>query len=266
MRQIAVSAAQFANSNGTYPPGTAPDAGKKPEDRWSWMVSLEPFLYGMGGPTPVDSAGNSTPSSRGPIPVYRCPADPNQTLPNGDGLTHFIGIAGVGKDAPTLPLGHPRAGVFGYDRRTRPSDIKDGISSTMMIAESSLANGAWVAGGPATDPEASTPHASRTSVPVASSAAHIEEGRTSRWPTAPSGSSGIRSTPKSWKPFRPSPVESRSRGYRHPSEISPESRSLAQVAGGVRTRQGHDADAAIPIHDPADDDRRGGRRSPLGRR
>ena len=43
-----------------------------------------------------------------------------------------------------------RAGVFGYDRQTREADIKDGASETMMLAETTSANGPWTAGGPAT--------------------------------------------------------------------------------------------------------------------
>jgi prepilin-type processing-associated H-X9-DG protein len=65
-------------------------------------------------------------------------------------VTHYVGISGVGLDSPTLPKGHPRAGVFGYDRRTSVSDIKDGLSSTMMLAETAVNIGPWTAGGPTT--------------------------------------------------------------------------------------------------------------------
>ena len=49
-----------------------------------------------------------------------------------------------------MPKGHPRAGVFGYDRQTRVPDITDGVSNTLLLAETGLANGPWTAGGPAT--------------------------------------------------------------------------------------------------------------------
>ena len=62
---------------------------------------------------------------------------------------HYIGIAGVGRDSPSLPEKHARAGVFGYDRKTRMADITDGAANTMMMAETALAIGPWIAGGPA---------------------------------------------------------------------------------------------------------------------
>jgi prepilin-type processing-associated H-X9-DG protein len=66
------------------------------------------------------------------------------------GWTWYVGVAGVGRDAPALPGGHPRAGVFGYDRQTRVADITDGVATTVMLAETSSANGPWTTGGPAT--------------------------------------------------------------------------------------------------------------------
>src|SRR5258705_490802 len=63
---------------------------------------------------------------------------------------HYPGIAGVGRDSPTLRREHPGAGVLGYDRQTGREDITDGAANTMMVAETELAIGPWIAGGPAT--------------------------------------------------------------------------------------------------------------------
>ena len=77
-------------------------------------------------------------------------------IANPPGITHypeslngsgFLGIAGLGIDAPSLPTKHRRAGIFGDDRQVRPPDIKDGTSTTMMLAESDSAQGPWFAGG-----------------------------------------------------------------------------------------------------------------------
>ena len=62
------------------------------------------------------------------------------------GLTHYVGIAGLGEDGPTLPVNHKRAGAFGYNRPTSIRDIQDGTSNTIMLAESSD-HGAWGAAG-----------------------------------------------------------------------------------------------------------------------
>jgi prepilin-type processing-associated H-X9-DG protein len=79
-----------------------------------------------------------------------CPCNPARAKAGGPGLSHYVGIGGLGVDAPSLPVTDRRAGVFGYDRATRLEDIKDGTAATMMFAETALANGPWTAGGPAT--------------------------------------------------------------------------------------------------------------------
>jgi prepilin-type processing-associated H-X9-DG protein len=59
-------------------------------------------------------------------------------------------MAGLGPDAPVLPSGHPRCGLFGYDRATKPAEITDGLATTMAVIETTSTNGPWIAGGPAT--------------------------------------------------------------------------------------------------------------------
>src|SRR5262249_25156557 len=53
--------------------------------------------------------------------------------------THYVGIAGVGMDAaehsPTEPGWAEKVGIFGYDRATKLSDIKDGASNTILMSE-----------------------------------------------------------------------------------------------------------------------------------
>jgi hypothetical protein len=56
----------------------------------------------------------------------------------------------VGPDAASLPLAHPKAGVFGYERRVTIRDITDGTSNTMMVADTAERNGPWAAGSAAT--------------------------------------------------------------------------------------------------------------------
>jgi hypothetical protein len=64
--------------------------------------------------------------------------EPGPGLPTG---TPFVAIAGVGEDAASLPGEEKRAGVFGYHRRVRPKDITDGLSSTMMVADTGDVSG-----------------------------------------------------------------------------------------------------------------------------
>lgn len=77
-----------------------------------------------------------------------CPDDPGYRARKPFPLT-YIGVAGVGADAPVLPSGHPRAGIFGYARATKFEDIRDGTSATMAVIETTRDHGPWTAGGPA---------------------------------------------------------------------------------------------------------------------
>jgi hypothetical protein len=89
------------------------------------------------------------PAAVGRVAVFCCPAA-GASDEHTPGWTWYVGIAGVGTDAPTLPDGHPRAGIFGYERQTPLGGIKDGASNTLLLAETGLANGPWTAGGAAT--------------------------------------------------------------------------------------------------------------------
>jgi Protein of unknown function (DUF1559) len=88
--------------------------------------------------------------TKGPMPVYLCPANLNREDSAGFGLSHYVGVAGVGADAARLPKDDPAAGFFGYDRAIKRSDIKDGDSTTLAAIETTRDNGPWAAGGPAT--------------------------------------------------------------------------------------------------------------------
>jgi hypothetical protein len=68
----------------------------------------------------------------------------------GIGVTHFVGVAGVGEDGPELPLDHPRAGIFGAGRVTRRDDVTDGLSQTMLMLGVETRLGPWAAAGTAT--------------------------------------------------------------------------------------------------------------------
>jgi hypothetical protein len=81
---------------------------------------------------------------------WLCPANPNRTEQGTLGLTHYVGLAGLGPDAASRPAHDPLAGIFGYDRRTRREDIKNGVSNTLLVIETAAVNGPWTAGGPAT--------------------------------------------------------------------------------------------------------------------
>jgi hypothetical protein len=69
--------------------------------------------------------------------------------------THFVGMAGVGLDAAAYAADDPataaKRGIFGYDRVTRPEDVKDGLAKTILLIQVPADHKSpWMAGGGST--------------------------------------------------------------------------------------------------------------------
>ncbi len=181
LKQIGLALHNYHDANGYLPPGTLVHDEHPVERRWSWMVIILVYLdqlsllFESDSPSDVmgalmvgvDFGDDDRPTRYVPFNqcrAYGCPAvdraaDPLKPVP-----ADYVGIAGLGPDAPTLPAGHPRAGVFSYDRSPRFADIRDGLAHTAAVSESSDRLGPWTQGGPATvrgvDP-ARRPHVGR---------------------------------------------------------------------------------------------------------
>jgi prepilin-type processing-associated H-X9-DG protein len=154
MRNVVLSVLEYLNARNTVPSGTWPNPSLSPEHRLSWCATVLPYLCQEECFNALDKnepwhGESNVQAACTRIRVLNCP---NCYRVTSGGLvpTSYIGIAGVGADAPILPQGHPRAGFFGYDRRTKLADIKDGTAWTMVLAESERVAGSWLAGGPAT--------------------------------------------------------------------------------------------------------------------
>jgi prepilin-type processing-associated H-X9-DG protein len=94
--------------------------------------------------------GLAVPPHEAPVGDFRswlCPRNPSRGKPGWPGVTHYVGVAGVGENAASLPAYAPQAGIFGYDRSTRLADIHDGTSNTLLLMETAWENGPWTAGG-----------------------------------------------------------------------------------------------------------------------
>jgi prepilin-type processing-associated H-X9-DG protein len=130
----------------------------------SWLVGLVPYLdqlgLGIDRTKAWDAQENREPTFRyrdhegrpcqepvGEWPLLRCRLNPAKAGPGSPGLTDFVGVAGVGKDAASRSAGYPGIGFFGHDRQNRQEDIKDGTATTMMVIETTWKNGPWTAGG-----------------------------------------------------------------------------------------------------------------------
>jgi Protein of unknown function (DUF1559) len=154
IRNVVLSVLQYAHRRGAFTTGTWAHPAFPPEHRLSWYAAILPELEkqelrdSLDEFQPWSSDGNDQIACTR-IGDLNCPDVPG-VGPGGLAATPYIGIGGLGLDSPSLPKGHARAGVFGYERRTTLADLKDGAAYTMVIAESGRVAGSWLAGGPAT--------------------------------------------------------------------------------------------------------------------
>jgi hypothetical protein len=162
---------------GQYPRGLFPAKAKTraagdPALRISWMAGLLPYLghealysritFGASWKDPTNWM-----TARAVVPEFLDPSYPlNSALahypavPFPLGGTHFVGIAGVGQDAPDYAADDPavanKLGVFGYERQTSLEEIKKnrGLSHTAVMVQVPYNGSAgvtpWMAGGGST--------------------------------------------------------------------------------------------------------------------
>ena len=150
LRQLGLAMHNYHDVFKYFPAGTVQDTKLKPEQRLSFLYSLLPFIEQsnlfdtMSETTKLawDSKENAEWANVS-VPTFRHPSM-TSFVP---GQTDYVGIAGIGEDAAELPVEHKRAGIFGYNRKTRIRNITDGTSNTVMITESTDGDIPWAAGG-----------------------------------------------------------------------------------------------------------------------
>jgi hypothetical protein len=152
---------------GALPRRPDPSRGLRPwpaNERVSWMRELLPYLgdnsynvlYGDINPDQSWKHPDNLKAGRHLVAQFVHPGSGQYyTKVRGSSqqlaVTHFVGMAGIGPDAPYYAASDPRAGIFGYDRETKLAEITDGISNTIyMIQTDSSIAGPWIAGGGAT--------------------------------------------------------------------------------------------------------------------
>ncbi len=153
-RKLLAGLGKHHESAGHFPAGAGGTAILAPETRLSWIASMLPY-YGHPDWHRELSFGYSWNGSQNrPVTQRRLDEVINPALGPGATeagfpVTHYVGVAGVGPDAGELGPGHPRAGVFGFNRTTRMEDIGDGAGNTIAILGVTKNVGAWAAGGTA---------------------------------------------------------------------------------------------------------------------
>jgi prepilin-type processing-associated H-X9-DG protein len=165
LKWVVVALHNYHSQHGSLPVGTIPNPQLPPERRLNWLVELWD-VQSNGTTLRIDRSKGWNEPPNWPLRVVAaenvsfvemepedtsawvtCPDDSGYRARKPFPLT-YVGVAGVGADAPELPSKHPRAGVFGYDRVTRFEDIRDGMSYTMAVVETTHDHRPWTAGGP----------------------------------------------------------------------------------------------------------------------
>lgn len=157
LKQIGLALHNYHDTTNSFPQGTKENADlKKPEERLSWLVEVLPYLdqaplYNTVAKDKGFEDEANTDSFKQQLPVFINPSQVGELIdPKGYGRTTYAGMTGVGKDAATLKKDDPKAGIFGYDRKTGIRDITDGTSNTIMVTEVYKDLGPWAKGGPST--------------------------------------------------------------------------------------------------------------------
>jgi prepilin-type processing-associated H-X9-DG protein len=168
---MAIFNCQQANDRFWFPTATVSETNLPPEERLSYLVEILPFVEAAPRP-PYDKMKawhadenrpqtfkyhlHKTTSSPladaywGHYRLWNCPSSSYEAIRGSFSVTHYVGIAGIGNDAASLPANSPNIGLFGYDRVLHSTDIRNELAQTLMVVETSLANGPWVASGYAT--------------------------------------------------------------------------------------------------------------------
>jgi hypothetical protein len=155
LRLIGISPHGYHKVDKVFPAGTVAGTDLPPERRLNWLFELDPWIHARMDPNwnkaidrPWDAEENLR-LARNNMFWFHCPGHRGERERDGLCLTHYVGIAGVGEDAALLREGNLQIGAFGYDRVISLADIEDCLLVTLVATETTVRNGPWISGGPA---------------------------------------------------------------------------------------------------------------------
>ena len=192
-KQLGLALHNYHDVSHAFPYGCVGNSNLPPSKRWSWYLCIGNYMQHYGVPIidlekPWDAEeirplmlhtwSNGVPPRSKPytdkggyyeydIPLYpfmglRCPNAPDESHGDGQPFATYIGMAGLGTDAPSLQLSRPRAGAWAFERQTKLQDVTDGSLNTLLLFETARETGCWVAGGKPTvrgaDTDSSVPY------------------------------------------------------------------------------------------------------------
>lgn len=185
LRQLSIGVLNYSDTFLKFPLGTSGSRSLSPSERFSWYLPLWHFCEGKP-PTllvdqnqPWDAEVNRAPQLRRIVdwleptertedyplyylPLFGCPSAPRDKQVLGIQVAQYIGMTGLGVKSPELGGKEPGIGIWGYDRQIAVPDIEDGTSNTILLLETNLEPGPWIAGGRPTlrwlEESSATPH------------------------------------------------------------------------------------------------------------
>jgi hypothetical protein len=173
LRQLSIGVLNYSDTFLMFPLGTSGSRSLPPDKRFSWYLPLWHFCEGKP-PTllvdlnqPWDAEVNRAPRLRRIVDLleptqrfedypltylalFGCPSAPRDKQVLGIQVAQYVGMTGLGTKSPEGGGKDPGIGVWGYDRQIALSDIEDGASSTILLLETNLEPGPWIAGGRST--------------------------------------------------------------------------------------------------------------------
>lgn len=160
LRRASQALRLLEQQEGTIPAGAyLVEKYPQPILRVSWLASLLPYLGYQELHDQISFSDEWTDKKNIPVAATIVDAFLDPMVPmrrwkgpplEGVALTHFVGMGGIGDEGPRLPKEHPKAGIFGYNRKTALADIRDGVSNTIMLIQARDVFGPWIQGGGAT--------------------------------------------------------------------------------------------------------------------
>ncbi len=149
LRQIGIALNHYHSVMNAYPVGCVEWRGPNPENRQlAWSAFLLPYIEQHGLfdnlnlQLPFDDPANAMAAKRS-VQLYRCPSGKRRQGPGDRALIDYGGIFGERIVSPN----NPPKGVMLIDQSVRNSEIVDGLSNTLIVAEDSKStDGEWING------------------------------------------------------------------------------------------------------------------------
>jgi prepilin-type N-terminal cleavage/methylation domain-containing protein/prepilin-type processing-associated H-X9-DG protein len=113
---------------------------------------LQPLTLGSGGAQTLNPVHQA--AARSPVPLFLCPSDPapERYQNNSAEWTPNNYMVNIGTGLVTQSLTVPNEGMVWYTARLRITDVTDGTSNTLLMAESLRGNNAETLAAQPTDP------------------------------------------------------------------------------------------------------------------